>query len=100
MARKPAAKPAAKPPTVAQYFADQLGGPLILASGDDGTQEWSPAHVDFHIGTGCGVDCVATIQAAAAFIAQIRATFGDDEPELIESVRAACDRVVCCMVYG
>ena len=100
MARKTVRPSAATPPTVAQYFADQLGGPLILASGDDGTAEWSPAHVDFHVGTGCGVECKRAIDAAAAFISQIRETFGDDEPELVEDVRAACDRVVCCQVYG
>lgn len=64
------------PPSVAEYFEQKLSAklPNPFTGGDtvDKTNEASPAHPDFHIYTGCGIDCKAAIDAAASVLEYLR----------------------------
>jgi hypothetical protein len=108
--RKPAAvaaAPALAVPTVAAYFKQKLGSELELdASERDPKHPASPYHPEFTIETGCGVECRAAIDTAAAVIDHVSAAFGEPGREhpkgpvcrgaVVEAVR----NVVLCYVYG
>jgi hypothetical protein len=89
------------PPSVAAYFAAKLGRPLVdpqSRTAHDRKQPWSPFSPEFHIETGCGADCRAAIDMAAAFAALVRDSTADadDLAKLIE----ICESTVLCYVYG
>lgn len=92
----------APPPTVDEYFKLHFGVGLDLD--DEARAEpipvHSPAHPEFTIETGCGVDCKRAIDAAVALVAHVRAAYGEDRPDLIRAIRMTCNEVVCCYVYG
>lgn len=55
-------------PTVAAYFENRLGMPLVVMVGATEPTPDSPAHPAFHIGTGCGVACKRAIDVAAELL--------------------------------
>ncbi len=94
--------PTKSQPTVAAYFAARLGRSLIDPQSRTATAKRHPAspfHPNFHIGTGCGVDCKATIDAAEAFVVHVREAFGDATDEESKIVEIA-EAVVLCLVHG
>jgi hypothetical protein len=76
----------ALPPSVADYFEQKLSAklPNPFTGGDtiDKTKESSPAHPDFHIHTGCGVDCKAAIDAAAMVLPYLQ---GEETPDAVSA---------------
>lgn len=85
-------------PTVVEYFARELDAawpyPVNVK------EPSSPAHPDFNIRSGCGIDCKDAIDAAADALKHVRKAFGDDRKELETAIIHACAEVVRCYVYG
>lgn len=74
-------------PSVADYFEQALGSKLLnpfTGEALDKYPTWSPAHPDFNIHSGCGIDCRAVIDAAAAVLVFLRS-----DTETPENVSAA-----------
>lgn len=92
-------------PTVAAYFLSKLGAELENPAEPD--QPYSPSHPDFHIETGCGVECRAAIDAAAEILQHLSNAYGEPGnrmhpkgPPLRASVVEATRNIVLCYVYG
>ncbi len=109
----PHAKPGPAVPTVGEYFKQKLGAELELAElGHDVSAEYRkhpacPYHPDFHIDTGCGLDCRSAIDAAADMLRHLAYAYGEpgnrELPKgaaLRASVIDAARNVVICYVYG
>lgn len=96
-ARKPIP---AKPPSVATYFADQLGYSLPLADDDEGIKPWSPAHADFHIETGCGIECKKAIDAAAELMRHVREAGPREISNDLNEIARVTGQIVRIYVYG
>jgi hypothetical protein len=76
-----------RPPSVADYFEQRLGAKLPPHPDDDDLDREhpaSPAHPEFHIGTGCGEDCKHVIDAAAPLISYLRGGNESEESNAIE----------------
>lgn len=80
------------PPTVAAYFLARLGQSTAMTSYD--------ADPEFHIHTVCGAQCARAIDAAAVLIYHVRAAFGNDRPDIIETVRDTAAEIVCVYTFG
>lgn len=98
MPRKKSETP--RPPTVAAYFEAKLGREFELPEGYDAKHVSSPTHPDFHIETGCGVECKAAIDAAAGLQAHVRKAYGEHRPEMLIEIAMLTNEVVNCYVYG
>lgn len=94
-------------PTVAEYFKQRLGAPL--EDEPEPAEVYSPSHPDFHIETGCGVECRAAIDAAAEILVHLTNAYGPLEPggrehpkgpPLRAAVVDAARNIVLCYVYG
>jgi hypothetical protein len=77
----------ALPPSVAAYFEQKLGAelpnPFTGGATTDKKHPASPAHPEFHIHTGCGIDCRAAIDAAALVLAYLRAS--EETPDTVST---------------
>jgi len=95
-------------PTVAAYFKQRLGADLEPDESErDPSHPASPYHPDFHIDTGCGVECRAAIDAAAEMLVHLANAYGEPGnaehpkgPGLRAAVVDAARNVVICYVYG
>lgn len=103
----PHRKPGPPVPTVGAYFEQKLKAELEPVSDREPGEVYSPYHPDFHIDTGCGVECRAAIDAAAAILSHLANAFGEPGnrehpkgPALRASVVEAVRNVVICYVYG
>jgi hypothetical protein len=103
----PHAKRGPAVPTVGAYFEQKLKAELEPVSEREPREPYSPYHPDFHIDTGCGVECRAAIDAAAEILQHLANAYGEPGnrehpkgPELRRHVVEAVRNVVICYVYG
>lgn len=105
----PHRKPAPPVPTVGAYFQQKLKADLQPESEREPDQPHSPYNAEFHIDTGCGVECRAAIDAAAEILAHVVNAFGPlpgdarahpKSHQLRASIVEAARNVVLCYVYG
>lgn len=103
----PHAKPGPAVPSVGVYFEMKLGAELEPKAERDPKHPASPYHKDFHIDSGCGVECRAAIDASSEILSHLANAFGEPGnrehpkgPALRAAVVEAARNVVLCYVYG